>query len=152
MINVVNVEEQPACILFGQPMRGGQQAAWFSASEIEAARKAKNAKTLASLAPVPPELDEVVKGLARGRVEGGQVVLAKAAPDAYAKLLAATAAQRKGNGGQGAVAEAAKPAGGHSHCHGDGSRSRGDWCSVIGQGHGRWLDSAQGGRPRAGPL
>ena len=111
MINVVNVEEQPACILFGQPVRGGQQAAWFSASEIEAARKAKNAKTLASLAPVPPELDEVVKGLARGRVEGGQVVLAKAAPDAYAKLLAATAAQRKGNGGQGAVAEAAKPAG-----------------------------------------
>ncbi len=111
MINVVNVEERPACILFGQPVRGGQQAAWFSESEIEAARKAKNAKTLASLAPVPPELDEVVKGLARGRVEGGQVVLAKAAPDAYAKLLAATAAQRKGNGGQGAVAEAAKPAG-----------------------------------------
>ena len=111
MINVVNVEERPACILFGQPVRGGQQAAWFSESEIEAARKAKNAKTLASLAPVPPELDEVVKGLARGRVEGGQVVLAKAAPDAYAKLLAATAAQRKANGEQGAAAETAKPVG-----------------------------------------
>ena len=111
MINVVNVEERPAGILFGQPVRGGQQAAWFSESEIEAARKAKNAKTLASLAPVPPELDEVVKGLARGRVEGGQVVLAKAAPDAYAKLLAATAAQRKANGEQGAAAETAKPVG-----------------------------------------
>ena len=111
MINVVNVEEWPACILFGQPVRGGQQAAWFSESEIEAARKAKNAKTLASLAPVPPELDEVVKALARGRVEGGQVVLAKAAPDAYAKLLAATAAQRRGHGGQAASASAAKPAG-----------------------------------------
>ena len=111
MINVVNVEERPACILFGQPVRGGQQAAWFSESEIDAARKAKNAKTLASLAPVPPELDEMVKGLARGRVEGGQVVLAKAAPDAYAKLLAATAAQRRGNGGQATAVETAKPVG-----------------------------------------
>lgn len=109
MINVVTLEEQPACILFGQPVRGGQQAAWFGESEVEAARKAKNAKTLASITPVPPELQEMVKGLARGRVEGGQVILTKAAPDAYAKLLAASAAQRK-TVGQAAPAEAPKKA------------------------------------------
>ncbi len=110
MINVVTVEEQPACILFGQPVRGGQQAAWFTESEAEAARKAKNAKTLAAITPVPPELEEVVKGLARGRVEGGQVILTKAAPDAYAKLLAATAALRKNGGGQATPASATKAA------------------------------------------
>ena len=110
MINVVTVEDQPACILFGQPTRGGQQAAWFSEGEVEAARKAKNAKTLASIAPVPPELHEVVKGLARGRVEGGQVILTKAAPDAYAKLLAASAAQRKSGAVQTAGASAPKQA------------------------------------------
>ena len=109
MINVVKVEERPACILFGQPVRGGQQAAWFSESEVDAARKAKNAKTLASITPVPPELEDVVKGLARGRVEGGQVILTKAAPDAYAKLLAASAALRKNSGGQATPAAATKP-------------------------------------------
>ena len=110
MINVVSVEDQPACILFGQPVRGGQQAAWFSEGEVEAARKAKNAKTLATITPVPPELREVVKGLARGRVEGGQVILTKAAPDAYAKLLAASAAQRKNGAGQTAGANTPKQA------------------------------------------
>ena len=39
------------------------------------------------------------------------MVLAKAAPDAYAKLLAATAAQRRGTAGQGTGVEAAKPVG-----------------------------------------
>lgn len=110
MINVVTVEETAACILFGQPVRGGQQAAWFSQSEVEAARKAKNAKTLATITPVPPELEEVVKGLARGRVEGGQVILTKAAPDAYAKLLAASAAQRKNGAVPAAPAQAPKTA------------------------------------------
>ena len=150
MINVVNVEERPACILFGQPVRGGQQAAWFSESEIEAARKAKNAKTLASLAPVPPELDEVVKGLARGRVEGGQVVLAKAAPDAYAKLLAATAAQRRANGGQGASAEAAKPVGNAASVTAEGpeAAATGAVSSVTATGDG-WAQLKVGDLVRA---
>ena len=105
MITVETIEGKPACILFGQPVRGSQQAAWFTEVEVEAARKAKNAKTLACITPVPLELEEAIKGLARGRVEGTQVTLAKAAPDVYAKLLAAAATQKKNEGAQPATAE-----------------------------------------------
>ncbi len=139
MINVVPVEELPACILFGQPVRGGQQAAWFSESEVEAARKAKNAKTLASITPVPPELEDVVKGLARGRVEGGQVILTKAAPDAYAKLLAASAAQRKngGAGGSGRSDQAGRRRGGATGGgHGPGRSGGANVSSVTAVGDG----------------
>jgi len=96
MITIEAVAEHPACIVFGQPVRGSQQAAWFTEPEVEMARKAKNAKTLAFLAPIPPDLEEVAKALSRGRVQAGQVSLTKVAPDAYAKLLAAAAAQRNG--------------------------------------------------------
>ncbi len=100
MINVEAVADHPACIVFGQPVRGGQQAAWFTELEIEAARKTKNGKTLAFLAPIPSDLEDVAKALPRGRVQAGQVSLTKVAPDVYAKLLAAAAARRQQAMGQ----------------------------------------------------
>ena len=154
MINVVNVEERPACILFGQPVRGGQQAAWFSESEIDAARKAKNAKTLASLAPVPPELDEVVKGLARGPgSRAAKWFSPRRHPTPTPSCWRPLQPSAEAMGGQAASAETAKPAGDAGHSSGGGqARSRCDQCGIVGHGHGRWLGAAQGGRPRVGLL